>query len=275
MFTTLINSKQLAAIISSANTLVFDCRYNLKAKEAGQEAYQVSHIPGAVYLHMDSDLSGLIIPGKTGRHPLPERDVITQRFSQWGIDSEKQVIVYDDKKGALAARLWWMLNYAGHTKAAVLDGGWQAWLAAGFETEAKENKSTKSTFIANFKTDWILNADKVEKVGKTKDWTIIDSRAAERYRGENEPIDPIAGHVPTAINMPFAENWNEAGLMKTPEVLRQRFAPLPQANRCVFYCGSGVTACHNILAHTHAGLGIPRLYPGSWSDWITKGKLIE
>ncbi len=197
---------------------------------------------------------------------------MTKRFSEWGIDAEKQVIVYDNKKGALAARLWWMLQYAGHTKVAVLNGGWQAWQRAGFKTENKENKPIATKFDMNHQRAWILSADEIEQVRNDKNWTVIDSRAAERYRGEIEPIDPVAGHIPAAINMPFAENWDEEGLMKTPEALRQRFANLPKAEQCVFYCGSGVTACHNILAHKHAGLGMPRLYPGSWSEWITKDR---
>ena len=272
MYSTILSVDQLNTILNKPELIIFDCRHELADVTAGQNAYEASHIKGALFAHLDDDLSGPIIPGETGRHPLPSIEKMVERFSQWGIKEGKQVVVYDDKRGAIAARLWWMLRFAGHEHVAVLDGGLQAWIKAGFICENTTKQPTPSVFQPNFKSNWVLDAAAVGALEHVNDWAIVDSRGAERYRGEKEPIDPIAGHIPGAISRPFAENWTDAGLMKTPDLLKARFADLPDPEHCVFYCGSGVTACHNILAFAHAGLAIPRLYPGSWSDWITDAR---
>lgn len=269
MFTTIIEVSELSALIENTkDVLIFDCRHDLKDTQKGRADYQQAHIPTAMYLHLDDDLSGPIIAGQTGRHPLPDLEVMQARFSEWGIDEHKQVVVYDDKKGAIAARMWWMLQYAGHTQVAVLNGGWQAWQTANLPTQSGAYTYPASNFELKAQAAWVLDAQAVEVLEYDKQWTIVDSRAYERYLGKVEPIDPIAGHVPGAISFPFANNWAETGLMKTKEEIKRGFEHIQDPEHTVFYCGSGVTACYNILAYKHAGLGMPRLYPGSWSDWI-------
>ena len=271
MFNTIISAAELSAHLADAdaNWRIIDCRHDLSDTEAGRRAYQAGHIPGAVFAHLDEDLSGPIIPGTTGRHPLPCVTAMEQQFGKWGIGTDTQVVVYDDKRGAIASRLWWMLRYLGHSAVAVLDGGLAAWLAQGGNLSTAISKPTPTDFQTDVQTDWVRDAAAVEESQSDTTQTIVDSRGAARYRGEVEPIDPVAGHIPGAISMPFAENWQEDGLLKSSEVLRERFADLPRAGQVTFYCGSGVTACHNLLAYAHAGLGNANLYPGSWSEWIT------
>lgn len=269
MFNTIISAVELAPELANPNWLVIDCRHDLGDLAYGRRAYHQAHIPGAIFAHLEEDLSGPIVPGTTGRHPLPCVTAMEQLFSRWGIGPTTQVVVYDDKRGAIAARLWWMLRYLGHDAVAVLDGGLASWDAAGLPQNTEVRKRPHANFVAKAQKNWTNNAAAVEQLRKSPDAAVVDSRAPERYSGAEEPIDPIAGHVPGAINMPFADNWTSEGLLKSPEELRARFADLPAAEKTTFYCGSGVTACHNILAYAHAGLGNARLYPGSWSDWIT------
>ncbi len=269
MFNTIISAAELAPELANPNWLVIDCRHDLADTESGRRAYLEAHIPGARFAHMDEDLSGPIIPGTTGRHPLPCVTVMKQLFGHWGISPTTQVVVYDDKRGAIAARLWWMLRFLGHDAVAVLDGGLASWEKAGLPQNTEVKKLNPVNFVAKAHENWTNDAMAVDQLRVTPGAVVIDSRTPERYRGEVEPIDPVAGHVPGAINMPFADNWTSEGLLKSPEELRTRFAALPEAEQTTFYCGSGVTACHNILAYAHAGLGNARLYPGSWSDWIT------
>ncbi len=269
MFNTIISAAELSEQLTNPNWQVIDCRHDLKDTEAGRRAFGEGHIPGAVYAHLDEDLSGPIIPGETGRHPLPCVTAMEQQFSKWGIDENVQVVVYDDKRGAISSRLWWMLRYLGHSSVAVLDGGLAAWSSQGGALEQEQQQPASRNFKAHVNADWTLDATDVNTARTDVQQVVVDSRAAARYRGEIEPIDPVAGHVPGAINLPFADNWQENGLLKSEEELRQRFAGLPAAEQTTFYCGSGVTACHNLLAYAYAGLGNARLYPGSWSDWIT------
>lgn len=269
MFNTIISAAELSEQLTNPNWRIIDCRHDLKDTEAGRRAFGEGHIPGAVFAHLDEDLSGPIIPGETGRHPLPCVTAMEQQFSKWGINENVQVVVYDDKRGAIASRLWWMLRYLGHSSVAVLDGGLAAWLSQGGALEQAQQQPASRNFKAQVNTDWTLDATGVDTARTDAQQIVVDSRAAARYRGEMEPIDPVAGHVPGAISLPFADNWQENGLLKSAEELRQRFAGLPAAEQTTFYCGSGVTACHNLLAYAHAGLGNARLYPGSWSDWIT------
>lgn len=272
MYTTLINAQDLSKIINDSDTIIIDCRFNLNDTDAGRSAYAKAHLPKARYAHLDDDLSGKIIDGTTGRHPLPNIDEFSETLSNWGIDNSKQVVVYDDKGGAIASRLWWMLQWLGHSKVAILNGGVQAWEANGFQLTNQITSPTPSTFVPNPQSNMLVDAILVENAIETNSHTILDARAAERYRGEHEPIDPVAGHIPTAISMPFMENWTDEKLMLQKNVLHQRFEGLVQEkgiHKTIVYCGSGVTACHNILAIQHAGLGMAKLYAGSWSDWIT------
>lgn len=274
MYTTLISCENLQKHLSEKNWLIVDCRFNLADTEAGRRAYEEAHIPGAVYAHLDDDLSGTIIPGTTGRHPLPPVAQISELFSLWGIDNSVQVVAYDDKGGGIASRLWWMLRWLGHEAVAVLDGGWPAWNAMGYAVSDQPASLRPRSFIAQAREKLVVDVKAVDQMRTNSDYTVVDSRAAERYRGEVEPIDPVAGHIPGAINLPFPENLENGNFLET-EDLKARFETAlagRSPEHVVFYCGSGVTACHNLLAYAHAGLGNALLYPGSWSEWITDGQ---
>jgi thiosulfate/3-mercaptopyruvate sulfurtransferase len=267
MYTTLITPKELKALIGSETPLrIVDTRFSLDDPQAGRRAYDAAHLPEAIYAHLDEDLSGEIRPGATGRHPLPDPLEFAARLGTWGIDERTQVVVYDDKGGAIAARLWWLLRWLGHDRVAVLDGGVTAWQESGGQLTWIVPDILPRTFVPEVREHLTVDADQVASSGADEEYRLIDSRAAARYRGEEEPIDPVAGHIPGAENLPFADNLR-AGVMRPQEELKERFGNT-DPERTVFYCGSGVTACHNLLAHAHAGLGMAKLYPGSWSEWI-------
>ncbi|MTB52421.1 sulfurtransferase [Lewinella sp. W8] len=275
IFSTIIEAADVRDLLESgAAPLIFDCRHELSDLQAGREAYLAGHLPGAHHLHLDEDLSGPIRPGVTGRHPLPDMDNFARRMTALGLGPGTQVVVYDDKGGGIAARAWWMLRHLGHEAVAVLNGGIAAWTAAGGRLEAGDRPlPTAGTEIAgHLAPGGILGTRARAQINRLRhdpEWTLVDSRTTPRYRGEAEPIDPVAGHIGGAINLPWPDNL-EDGKLRQPEALRARFAPLDRgADHTVFYCGSGVTACHNILAYTVAFGDIPLLYPGSWSDWIT------
>lgn len=273
MFTNIISAEDLHAHLEASNWVIVDCRFSLADTEEGRRSYEKSHIPGAFYAHLDEDLSGKIIPQKTGRHPLPEMDTFASLLSSWGVEKGVQVVAYDDKGGAIAARLWWMLHWLGHESAAVLNGGWQVWNKEGYPTDDILPEKKNSIFQPNPNPQLAINVEEVDAIKEDLLFTLVDSRTAPRYRGEEEPIDPVAGHIKGAINLPFPENLDEDMTLKSPEWLWDRFHEATggkPADLVAFYCGSGVTACHNILAFNYAGLGMPRLYPGSWSEWITK-----
>lgn len=276
MYTTLLSCEELNEQLGKSNLVVIDCRFSLADKESGRKAHTQSHIPGAHYAHLDEDLSSAVIPGKTGRHPLPSIEAATRLFSSWGISAETQVVAYDDKSGAIAARLWWMLRWLGHDKVAVLEGGWKHWMHKELPTEsAVPSKVPGHVFVANPRQDLLVNVEFVETVQLNPDYKIADSRTPERYRGEFEPIDPIAGHIPGAVNIPHPGNVKTDGLWLDKDSLKERFKNVlgeVPADKTIFYCGSGVTACRNLLAHHHAGLGEAKLYPGSWSEWIQSGE---
>ncbi len=272
MFDTLISVAQLAENLHQPDWVIIDCRFDLADTEAGRRAYRQAHIPGAVYAHLDDDLSNPPVTDN-GRHPLPPADVLAARFGQWGIGPGTQVVAYDQVNGMIASRLWWMLRYMGHTAAAVLDGGWQAWQNAGLPTSAGVESNEPVAFEGTPRQDWVVTIDDVPAVS-----LLVDSRDGARYRGEMETLDPVAGHIPGARHYYFQENWTEDGRYLPVDVLREKLtAVLGDANpeTAVFYCGSGVSACVNLLAMQHAGLGNGRLYVGSWSEWSrTPGKPI-
>jgi len=273
MFDTLISAKELHNHLHAPAWRIVDCRFQLDDTEAGRRAYRERHIPGAVYAHLDEDLSGPIIPGQTGRHPLPSVTEAGSLFSRLGIDQKVQVVVYDDKGGAIAARLWWMLRWLGHDAVAVLDGGLSAWVAQGLPLDNDIPPVTSRIFQPRERADWVLNAGQVETIRHDQDWVLIDSRTPERYRGEHEPIDPVAGHISGAHNAPHPETVTEEGTYRSATELQHHFNQVTKgtpAEHTVFYCGSGVTACRNILAYKAAGLGDARLYAGSWSEWINR-----
>jgi thiosulfate/3-mercaptopyruvate sulfurtransferase len=272
MYTSIIEAELLDQHLDDPNWIVFDCRYNSFDKEAGFNQYLESHIPGARYAHMDKDLSGPIIPGQTGRHPFPDEGVFTNQLRQWGVNQSSQVVVYDASHGALASRLWFMLRYLGHDKVAILNGGFNNWTKQKFPITADLPNIEQGNFESNIQTELVASLSSVVEISKKNDACLIDSRAANRYRGETEPLDPIAGHIPNAENYPFAENVNSDGMWKSKEEIKDRFKNLRQEKEMIFYCGSGVTACHNLLALHYAEIADAKLYPGSWSEWIVDPK---
>jgi thiosulfate/3-mercaptopyruvate sulfurtransferase len=276
-FRTLISCSQLATALAArdesdtGHLRILDCRFDLGDTEAGRRAYIHSHIPGAAYAHLDEDMSGPILPGRTGRHPLPDADDFARTVARLGISNRSQVVLYDASGGSMASRMWWMLRWVGHEAVAVLDGGWDAWTAAGLSTSSGEEIPLPGGFSASPRPELVVDA--AEMLAKTASGgaLVVDARAADRFRGENETHDPIGGHIPGASNLPHTGNLHD-GLFRDPAELAARFSEL-MGNRppseVIFYCGSGVSACHNALALEHAGIGEARLYLGSWSDWIT------
>ena len=260
---TLISVRDAA---NQANAIFVDCRFSLADPAAGRAVYEQNHIAGAVYADLEEDLSGQIISGETGRHPLPEKNTLVQTVRGFGISNHQPVIAYDADNGAFAARLWWLLRHLGHSEVWVLDGGIAAWQAAGLETSNQAMLTEPSDFEASESLCQVVDADHVQDTD-----LLLDARDPARFRGDQEPIDPVAGHIPGAICVPFANNLTADVQFKTPAQLKQQFVELglSAVDPATCYCGSGVTACHNILAIRHAGLPEPRLYPGSWSEWIT------
>lgn len=273
MYTTLISPSILAEHLRDPDWAIFDCRFSLADKEGGKQAYQQSHIPGAVYVHLEEDLSGAIMPGKTSRHPLPSPQQVIRTFSRLGISAGMQIVAYDAAGGSsAAARLWWMLRWMGVLHCAVLDGGWQAWQSAGFPVRSGDEQLPPAVFKGEPRLELLATAADVEKIRLDPGWKVLDARSSERFRGENETIDPIAGHIPGAINAPYADNLKPDGTMRPENELRKAYGDILDqvpAERAIVYCGSGVTAAQSLLAIQHAGLGEARLYLGSWSDWIT------
>jgi len=270
-YTTLVSAAELARYLFDPDWAVVDCRFTLGRPERGWQSYQQAHVPGAVYAHLEADLSGPVVPGKTGRHPLPSVQDVARSFGQWGIGPGVQVVAYDDAGGSIAARLWWMLRWLGHNDAAVLDGGWHQWQRMRYPTRGGVESRPPRAFVPRPRPELVVDAADVLASRDDPTVCIVDARAADRYRGENEAIDPVAGHIPGAISGPFAENLGPDGCFRAPAELRARFQTLLGAtarNRAIFYCGSGVTAAHNLLALAYVGLGDARLYPGSWSEWI-------
>jgi len=269
-YTTLISSDILASILNSPDLIIIDCRFDLQKPEWGYETYKLSHIPGALYAHLNNDLSGPVKP-HTGRHPLPEPKIFINKLSSWGITSDKQVVVYDTAGGSMASRLWWMLRVFGHKNVALLDGSYQNWLALNLPTNSNVEKSQPATFYGNFHPEMIVDAQEVEQIRLNPEYCLIDARSPERYRGEIETIDPIAGHIPGAVNRFHGDNLSPQGHFLSPEEIKNQFEKLLNGvppERTIVYCGSGVTSCHHLLAMEYAGMPGARLYAGSWSEWI-------
>lgn len=273
--TTIIDVQTLSTLLGSepSRLLVLDCSHELSNPSAGRQAFDAAHIPGSHFISLDDSLSGERT-GKNGRHPLPDRAQLVQAMRLLGADDDTQIIAYDNAGGMYAARLWWLMRWLGHSAVAVLDGGIQAWQAAGLPcTDKAPAKPQKGSFSALPPLVSTVNYADVKANLKTKRHVLIDARGADRFRGENETLDPIGGHIPGAINHVFRLNLNETGLFKSPEALRKAFESLI-ANRSgadvIMQCGSGVTACHNLLAFEVAGISGALLYPGSWSEWCAQ-----
>ncbi len=273
-YTPLISTADLAPHLADPQWVVVDCRFDLANPGWGEEQYREGHIPGAVYAHLDRDLSGPKT-GRNGRHPLPDMNQFKIRLGQWGIDLQTQVVAYDQSNGMWASRLWWMLKYLGHQAVAVLDGGMAKWVQEGRPTRAGGEQRTPAVFTGVLNEALRVGAEEVERLRADPAYRLIDSRAPERYRGEVEPLDPVAGHIPGAINLYNLSNVNPEGTFLAPETLRAKFQALlgstPAAN-AITYCGSGVAAAHNVLAMEVAGLSGAKLYAGSWSEWCSDPK---
>jgi len=268
-FTTLISTATLASHVDDPAFAIVDCRYKLDDAPWGKREHEAAHIPSAVYADLGHDLAGPK-SGTNGRHPLPDPHTLAQTFSRLGLASGIQVVAYDQDSGMYASRLWWMLRWLGHDAVAVLDGGFAKWTAEGRPTKSGAEPRTPREFSGSPRSEMAFGVGEVASQLGTSAWQLLDARAPERYRGETEPIDKTAGHIPGAKNHFFQSNLDERGLFRTPEELRARMKESvgdTPADRIVCYCGSGVTACHNLLALEHAGMKGAKLYAGSWSEW--------
>ena len=267
----IVSTDTLATWLDDEDLRVVDSRFSLADPAAGRRAYVQGHVPGAVYLHLDQDLSGQI-SSVTGRHPLPDPATFARRLGKAGISNSHRVVVYDDASGAIAARLWWMLRWLGHREVAVLDGGYGAWLAGGLTVSAEAGSAGAAEFLPSADQHMVVTSDQVMEQVPAGDMLLVDAREPERFLGEVEPIDRVAGRVPGAVNFPFRDNLGTDGRMRPSGELRSRWANVlgnrsPSEVACM--CGSGITACLDLLAMEIGGFEGARLYAGSWSEWIT------
>lgn len=270
MVSALIGVAELRDRLDDPRLRLVDAGFDLADPEAGRRAHALSRISGAVYAHLDEDLSGHNRPPGEGRHPLPDAVCFAATLARWGITPATPVVVYDGSSGAMAAaRVWWLLRWMGHTEVRVLDGGFAAWLAHGAPVEHGAAVPILGGEAQPWRPGSALLAGIDELANPAPDSALIDARAPERFRGEVEPLDPKAGHIPGARNRPFADNL-EGGTFKSPQRLREEWAALlPEGARPLLYCGSGVTACHNALALVQAGFPLPALFAPSWSGWVS------
>jgi thiosulfate/3-mercaptopyruvate sulfurtransferase len=270
-FSALIEVSELACHIGQSDWLVVDCRSSITDASAGKRAYIEGHLPGAVFADLGHDLSDKSRKGQ-GRHPFPSDAQFSALLSQWGLAPGTQVVCYDADNGTMAARLWWMLQAVGHAAAAVLDGGIAAWHAAGGAVVTDIPQRSSTTVDVHFDLRRFMTFEEAGQLPNRPDLILVDARAGPRYRGEVEPIDPVAGHVPGAVNRPFTDNLDASGKFKSADRLYSEFIDLLQSRppeAMAHMCGSGVTACHNLLAMHHAGLSGARLFAPSWSGWIS------
>ena len=277
MYTTLIEPAELAAPLARGATdwAVIDCRFDLARPDWGADAYAAGHVPTALYAHLDRDLSGPV-SATTGRHPLPAPERLAETLGRWGIDADVQVVAYDQGNGAYASRLWWLLRWAGHRQVAVLNGGFAAWQQGQMPVETTVTRRQPRAFTLRPVEGLVVTTAELERAVRVGTLgsggsMLVDARAADRFAGENETIDPIAGHIPGARNYPFVQNVDGSGRFLGAALLRERWAQTlgtAGSGQVIAMCGSGVTACHNLLALEVAGLSGARLYAGSWSEWI-------
>jgi thiosulfate/3-mercaptopyruvate sulfurtransferase len=269
LFDTLISSGSLHSRLGSDGLRIVDCRFSLLQPEAGRASYLEAHIPGAVYAHLDEDLSGPVRED-SGRHPLLDPAEQAQAFGRLGISNDSQVVVYDDAGGMVASRAWWLLRWLGHERVALLDGDFSHWVQSGFAVQSGQTQVAPVKFNARPREELVTETADLVDIGATGP-TLVDARDADRFRGISEPIDPVAGHVPGALNLPCAANLNGEGTWKEAAELRELWKQLLRSrfqSPVSVMCGSGVTACHLALSAYLAGLGEPRVYVGSWSEWI-------
>ncbi|MDN6857557.1 sulfurtransferase [Pseudomonas sp. CAN2814] len=269
----LLTAEQLAARLDDPKLVLLDCRFSLEDAAYGARSYQENHIPGAHYADLNQDLSAPVVAGVTGRHPLPDPRELQERLRAWGLDADSEVVLYDDGPGAYAARAWWLLLWLGKSEGVyLLDGGLTAWRNAGLRLTTAESPERRGDFSGQPDNSLLISAGELAAQLNDLNLPLIDARGLPRFRGEVEPIDPVAGHIPGAQCAAFTDNLGNDGRFLRPEHLHQRFAGLLRgrpAQDLVAYCGSGVTACHNLFAMSLAGYPLGRLYAGSWSEWIT------
>ena len=266
----LVSCAELAEHLNDPDWRIVDCRHQLSDTAYGERVYAEGHLPNAFFMHLDRDLSAEK-NGRNGRHPLPDPQALARKLGAIGISKQTQVVVYDDAEGMVAGRLWWMLRWLGHDKVALLDGGFNAWVKEGRPLTREKPQAVPAVFEAAPRA-WTVSADDVLANLDTKAFLVIDARGADRFRGENETMDPVGGHIPGARNRCFRENLTADGRFRTAAELRSEFLALfagVPPEQVVAQCGSGVSACHNLIAMEIAGVHGARLYPGSWSEWCS------
>lgn len=270
VFSGVISPAQLAEQLDNPQWRIIDCRFDLAQPEAGEAAYHDGHIPGALYAHLERDLSGPIT-AHSGRHPLPDPDRLAVTFASWGIGADTQVVCYDAQASVYAARLWWLLRWLGHQAVAVLDGGWEAWEEQQRPIDKQTPRIAPAEFRGQPRPAMFTDSEELLGLLGKPDYRLIDARSPERFSGEKEPIDDRAGHIPGAINLPYQINLDSGDCYLPPEALKKMYRRVlddTEPEHCILMCGSGVTACHSLLAMEMAGLHGARLYVGSWSEWI-------
>jgi thiosulfate/3-mercaptopyruvate sulfurtransferase len=265
--TTVVSSEILQANL--ANWAIVDCRFDLHQEHWGRQQYRAAHIPGAVHASLNEDLAGERSPA-SGRHPLPSIDALASTFSRLGIDATTQVVAYDQDAGLFASRLWWSLRYLGHEAVALLDGGWAKWIREGRPTQSGDESRQARTFVPRACANMTVSVDEVAARLGQRGTLLVDARGPERFEGHSEPLDRVAGHIPGATNHFYRWNLTDEGTLRPAAELRETYTALlagRSPEEAIAYCGSGVSACHNLLAMEHAGLHGTRLYVGSWSEW--------
>lgn len=266
----IVSSAWLFQHLDNPQIIIIDCRFQLSDPQWGYRQYLGSHLKGAFYLDLEQDLSGPL-DKHGGRHPLPNPELVAQKLSAIGINwGETLVVAYDDSRFAFAARLWWLLRYLGHEKVVLLDGGWPGWQASGYPVTAKIPTPKEGQFIPHPQQEWLVDLETVKASQVSPSIVLVDSRDRDRYLGEREPIDPIAGHIPGAVNSPWQAVTHETGFLKPYAEQQQLWANYQDADEIIFYCGSGVTACVNFFSYQLVtSKSKARLYPGGWSDWCS------
>ena len=264
----LIQPRELAAHLEDDSWIIFDCRHSLSEPDQGEKFYQKHHLPGARFAHLDRDLSAPLTPGR-GRHPLPSASSFTAWLGRQGVTRDHTVVAYDDTGNTYSARLWWMLRHLlGHKSVYLLDGGLPAWEKEGLPHTGEKPAISPATYVGEYDESQLVKLEEMEKLVRQGASVLVDVRGRTRYLGKEEPLDPVAGHIPGAINLPFLENLHPDGHFLPVEKLQENFARLPDdPEKLVVYCGSGVTACHGLVALTLAGRKPGRVYAGSWSEW--------
>ncbi len=262
-----VSQKWLLSHLDQSDLVIVDCRFQF-GQDTGRRAYEESHIPGAVYFDMEQELSAPV-EEHGGRHPLPDIEFLVARLGNAGISRDTQVVAYDDQDGAMASRFWWLLTYMGHEKVYVLEEGFSAWQKKGYRVHVLQEERTPTEFVPKLRQNLIADVEEVRSAIGNPRIILLDSREAPRYRGEVEPIDKAAGHIPGAINKFWKGIIDEQGRIKTTDAIAANFNNLPRDKEIIVYCGSGVTATPNILGLIEAGFKNVKLYPGSWSDWIS------